>query len=1118
LESVFLIEEMVMFRKPVIWIIIAVLAVMSTIVAVRYFPRAFPIVSLDLQMDRELAMEQARQLAVRYGWGPEDFRQAASFSGNENVQYYVELEAGGVTALRDMMQKDAYHPYTWRVRHFQAGDAHETRIVFKPDGTPYGFRIKLPEEEPGPTLTADAARAIAESLAVADWKIDFSLYEPVETALDVRIGGRTDHTFVYERSDMKIGEGLYRLRLMVAGDRFAELNHFVKVPEGFDRRYQEMRSRNEMLSMFSVGAFALLYGVVGILIGLFVLLKQRYVLWRKALLWGLFIALLRMLVLINSWPLEWMDYDTALSPGNFLLQRILMLLGTFIGEALLLALTFMAAESLSRKAFPHHAQLWKVWSKEPAASPHVWGLTFGGYLWVPLTFLFSTLFYYFTNRLWGWWTPSDMLFQPDMLAHHFPWLSSLAISLQAGFWEESFFRAIPIAGAVLLGRRYGKTGIWLVGAMILQALIFGSAHANYPQQPAYARIAELFVPFVFYGIIYYFFGLLPVIISHFIYDVIWFALPLFVSSASSIWIDRALVILLALVPVWVILVARLRAGKWLPIADHLNRTWTPPPQKIDDKPITGANEMPISAWTRRMLTVAGLVGLLVWALFTPFVNHTIPLQLDKSRAIDYAQQELAARGIELPDHYKTLPFVLQPMDVDDRFVWQTGGSEVTDSLMGSYLAPPLWKVRYATFSGDIEERAEEYIVSVGNDGKIYRFIHQLPESRAGARLDEAQARQLAHQHLQERFGKNAAELLETTAEPKKLPNRTDWSFVYADTAGYPMAEGQARMTVHISGDEVTDAYALVHVPEEWQRLERNRNNAIEILQTTSQSLLILSLIAGVVLAIIFWSRKQFDTRLFLIVAGALVLLRIALSINSWPSVCANFVTAQSFETQKAIVLVGIVIGTVFIAAAFGLVIGFLRAWLPQQKRQPQGWLLAVLAGMAVSGLVALLLRLSPSLTPKWPDYTALDRLVPLFGVTFSPLISYLLNSAFLLLLFRLVSTISDFGRRRKGLLAFLMLLAGFIFAGQFSFDSVLSFVMAGVVLGAALLLLYLGLFNRQLYLVWIFVAVLIMIEQLANALVYSQPFYWLGMGLSMAMIALVAWSMTRAFMRTLTDK
>jgi hypothetical protein len=72
--------------------------------------------------------------------------------------------------------------------------------------------------------------------------------------------------------------------------------------------------------------------------------------------------------------------------------------------------------------------------------------------------------------------------------------------------------------------------------------------------------------------------------------------------------------------------------------------------------------------------------------------------------------------------------------------------------------------------------------------------------------------------------------------------------------------------------------------------------------------------------------------------------------------------------------------------------------------------------------------------------------------------------------------------------------------------------------GAALLLLYLGLFNRQLYLVWIFVAVLIMIEQLANALVYSQPFYWLGMGLSMAMIALVAWSMTRAFMRTLTDK
>jgi hypothetical protein len=33
----------------------------------------------------------------------------------------------------------------------------------------------------------------------------------------------------------------------------------------------------------------------------------------------------------------------------------------------------------------------------------------------------------------------------------------------------------------------------------------------------------------------------------------------------------------------------------------------------------------------------------------------------------------------------------------------------------------------------------------------------------------------------ERFGKNQPNCWKLQLEPKKLPNRTDWSFVYADT-------------------------------------------------------------------------------------------------------------------------------------------------------------------------------------------------------------------------------------------------------------------------------------------------------------------------------------------------
>ena len=108
------------------------------------------------------------------------------------------------------------------------------------------------------------------------------------------------------------------------------------------------------------------------------------------------------------------------------------------------------------------------------------------------------------NSRWlGWWSPSDALFDPDLLATYFPWMGSIANSAQAGFWEECLFRAVPLAGAALLGKKFGKKGWWIGGALILQAVIFGAGHANYPAQPAYARVVELMIPSLGFGLIYH---------------------------------------------------------------------------------------------------------------------------------------------------------------------------------------------------------------------------------------------------------------------------------------------------------------------------------------------------------------------------------------------------------------------------------------------------------------------------------------------------------------------------------------------------------------------------------------------------------------------------------------
>ena len=168
---------------------------------------------------------------------------------------------------------------------------------------------------------------------------------------------------------------------------------------------------------------------------------------------------------------------------------------------------------------------------------------------MPIFFGYEVALYFFSNNVLGWWSPSNALLEPDVLATYLPWLSSIAISLQAGFWEECLFRAVPAGGRGPAGATFRKAGpVDRSSAMVLQALIFGAGHAAYPTQPAYARVVELILPSLFFGAIYLRYGLLPAIVLHFAFDVVWFAIPLFVSEAPGVWVDQVLVVLLTLVP------------------------------------------------------------------------------------------------------------------------------------------------------------------------------------------------------------------------------------------------------------------------------------------------------------------------------------------------------------------------------------------------------------------------------------------------------------------------------------------------------------------------------------------------------------------------------------------
>lgn len=1079
-----------MFKKPILWIVFVLFSIGCAIFAFNYFSSAYPIVTIDLKMDRETALESARDLAQKNNWGPRGFDQAASFKVNSRVQNFVELEAGGTEALKKMMDEGLYSTYTWRVRNYKEGEKNETIVRFTPAGEPYGFRERLAESEPGAGLTSDSARIIAESAAGEKWNINLAEYNLAEKSQEVRLSKRIDHTFVYERPDIQIGEGRYRIRLIVSGDKLTELTHFVKVPEGFLRRYEEMRSANETISMIALFAIGLLYVLGGIAFGLFFLLRRRWVLWRKPLFWGLFVALLQLLSDINNWPLAWMNYDTALSAQGFLLQQIMHLLLNFLFLGALLTLSFMAAESLTRKAFPNHIQLWRLWKPDVAGSTAVLGRTVSGYLFVTVFFAFDIALYFFATQTLGWWSPSGALFEPDVLAAYFPWLSSIAISLQAGFMEECLFRAIPIAGAALIGQRFGCRRAWIIAAFILQALIFGAGHANYANQPAYARVVELIIPSLAFGLIYLSFGLLPAIIMHFAYDVVWFALPLFVSSASGIWIDQTLVITLTFIPLFVVIWARLRTKQWKKLKEEdFNRSWQPSVKsdvemildEIKETHVVSSSKIP--GW----LLAGGIIGLVIWIFTTNFQNYAPSLTIGRSEAKETAQKILAEHNVELSESWQTLSCVVTPLDQNDRFVWQTSGKETYQALMGQYLTPPRWKVRFVQFEGDVAERAEEYQVYIAEDGGLVRFRHILPETKAGAVLAEDSARIMAHSVLQNKFNLDPLTLKEISAVPSKLPERKDWTFTFKDTLKYSLTKGETRINVNIAGANVVDSYRYVYVPDEWARQERNQFNIINIFRNLSGIVALLIFLIGIAAAIVSWSRKKFSVPVFLSFFAITAILKILDIINNWPATIAGFSTAEPFSNQMIIAAAGPVVGTLFLSLAAGLIAGFIQSWKNKSSSdQPSNLIwLGFSLGALIAGLSSLISLIEPSLKPLWAEYDALNNYIPI-AAGINPLASYIMKTILYLLIFTALDKFTDCWTKRKALFSVLFILLILIISGS-SINSLASWLISGLLMGIVYLLLYQYVFRFRLALIPLTFGTVMILGELKQGILNAYP-------------------------------
>ena len=809
-------------------------AAVSLAVGVHYFYRAFPEASIDFRVTRDEAKAQAADFLAARGFDLAAYRHSAIFRYDNQTKTFLERELGleGATQVIG----DPVQLWRWSNRWVRELEKEEFQATVTTSGELVSFSHLIEEEAPGASLAEAEAHRLAATFLTGELGHDLAALDFVEVE-DQERPNRIDYTFNWKLRDFAVGEAHYRFYVRIQGDQIGGFGEYLKIPEAWERDYAELRSRNETTGL--VAGTLLILTVLAMLVSFFSGVRARDIRWKTAAIFGAIAAALTLLAELNNLPLTSFSYDTTDTYGSFLTGQLLNSLFAAAAQGILIFFLTAAAEPLYRRYYANQIQIGGQFTPAGLRTKRFLLGTILGLAMTPAFLAYQVLFY-ITAEQFGAWSPADIPYS-EMINTYIPWIMVLLIGFMPAVSEEFISRAfsIPFLHKYLKSR-------W--AAVVIAGLIWGFAHANYPQQPFYIRGIEVGIGGIIVGYIFLRFGILAPLVWHYTIDALYTSLILFRSSNSYFIVSAALSAGLMLLPLAVALVLYLRQRRFADPTPLLNKSAAPAaPEAGADEPTAPqpAAPAPTFAYTRlskrRMGWAAAVVvaSLGLFALDYEKPLNFVDVRLTQAEAKAKAIEHLAAAGADASAYEVVTYYQNQPDAMAIRYILERDSVAVVNRLYQEDLLASLWVTRFFRYG-----EKEEYRVAVHpEDGSLYSINHLLAEEAEGADLEEAQAQAIAVDHLRS-FGLDPERLELKEASSEKLPNRRDHRFVFeaAEGDGRNVDELRYRVRVNVAGDEPVSIYRFLKVPEDWQR-ERQESTTLK----TALSGLLIVLIAAVVL-------------------------------------------------------------------------------------------------------------------------------------------------------------------------------------------------------------------------------------------------------------------------------
>jgi membrane protease YdiL (CAAX protease family) len=829
-----------------IFLAICVALVLSSVAIVtRYFDAAFPQASVDFKVDRNTSADIAETFLKAQRIDVRGMKHAARFESDDTARIFLERTVGLEEANR--ITSEHVHVWAWRHRWFQPLVEEEYSVDVAPTGEILGFTHRLPEDRAAPPSSTQPPVAFLASIGVDS--ADLNLVDQSERKLPNRV----QRIFTWESTSIRPAGAAYRHTVTVDGNAVTSYSQHLKVPDGWIRGYQELRSKN-----VAAGRVDIIFHIVLVIaaVVIFIVRLRRGDLPLRFLLGiGLGTILLVGGVALNNMPAQLAYYDTTTSYPAFI-GRLLVFDGLLqsLGTAMLLIVLCGAGEVLYRERLPKQLAMPLLWNRKALASKRVFLSLILGYALVPAFIAYQVVFY-LAARKFGAWAPAEVPYD-EMLNSAVPWVAVLFAGFFPAFSEEFLSRAfsIPIIQRLVRSR-------W--AAIILAGFIWGFGHSTYPNQPFWIRGVEVGIAGIVAGLLMDRFGLLPLLIWHYTIDAVYTATLLFGSGNTYYIVSAAMASLVFAVPLVVSIALYVRNRGFVPDEELNNAMLPTAPPEPQPEAAAAAAEFPDAirvTRTRVLLCFALVAAAVVAVVLRPAspgdaMNYRITSDRAKEIARNFAGRVNYTYVIAAPvegfrswDPSSSREEGGSPGGFDDiAATWLIHTGTSVDRLIDIFrtrIQAGTWTVRFFT-----PLQKDELFVEVDpRSERVLGFHVYQDEDKPARSLSRGEALALAQGSF-DQFGlqANAFELKEALSFQQ--PRRRDWLFHFDERT--PLApRAFRRVTVRVAGAEVSQFSRTIKIPDSVYReatTETFLNVVLFVLKIIGLIALLSFVIAGLVM-------------------------------------------------------------------------------------------------------------------------------------------------------------------------------------------------------------------------------------------------------------------------------